>query len=399
MHISPSIAAFDKDVLWQPSLYSREELIAAVDFWLSPADLQLQATVFSAYAAEFGTAAGRLDEYEIANHGGYPLFADILPAASRVKSVVVQWVRHLESCLEGVNVELNRVAVEAQNADLMASAVMDRVDPGLYQTTHLSEMNDLAQRRLGHEGHVAPESDRVSDGLVERVTRGTSFYLDPGLPSPELNDLPAMLIPGDALDVGFYLGVALEETGQAGLLEELMKVFGGPWGDLRHFCQMVAAENGGGAVGLSSAAHDAIRATAARVAVHWQGFSANSAQEYFVDLLSAMYSGSREIQAATRRFTQLIDQIADIAQQTRDLLLSIAAEGAILFAEKNLFGNKKKISPAPWLLLLKIGMDVRDIYSKIEMARDLVEAAKSNLQVIELEKFVSSFPVPAMKGA
>jgi hypothetical protein len=80
-------------------------------------------------------------------------------------------------------------------------------------------------------------------------------------------------------------------------------------------------------------------------------------------------------------------------------LLSIAAEGAILFAEKNLFGNKKKISPAHWLLLLKIGMDVRDIYSKIEMARDLVEAAKSNLQVIELEKFVSSFPVPAMKGA
>lgn len=312
-----------------PWEYTEEEILEATDFWLDPQEVRLQAGAFDSFDSEAGAAAATLRNLDLNSQPGFPLYDSVAATAESVQDAVAGWFGHLQACMAGAAIELRAIADEGEGQDLDASARLDALDPVEYLTERepMFKPGASSPQASSQSPGIAPAEARVGSSQVEKIYQGAAFHLDPGLASWELNNLPESLMPGGVFGLSDHLQAGLKLAGKEGLIEELAKIFSGSWGDLRRFADVLESGEAG-AVTLAESLRQGANTTAERLDIHWQGYAANSAQQYFSEMSGSVYTGIEIIRDAASPIRDLVDAVQSSVDAITGLLRDMALMAA-----------------------------------------------------------------------
>jgi hypothetical protein len=370
--------------------------VSKTDFWMFADGVADQARAFEQWSQMATSAHDWVDSHPLTDAAEHPAYSRGATAAIGVRDGLIGWFDHLSSVLDGVAVELRGVAEESKSIDLEEQARIDATDPDGY---------------LGYEKNpsgkpdIAPEGDRA-DSLLFPVypppNGGAAFYCDLGPAYDHLNDLSKGLVPGDLLSPSEWVMTVLGWLGADSLSEQVLKAFGGRWGDLRQFADTLT-----GLASMAMEMHDGLKSAASALAMYWQGFAANSAQAYLAALLDAINTAADELTTAGESFQSYCDGVEAAAEAIGGqmhafldaVIFAAVAAGLGTATIETAVGGAIGYSAAG-LALLRAYMvlyEVRDTLQQVEDLIGVLDAIAATTQ--ELGDFVSTIPVPTMEDA
>jgi len=249
-----------------------------------------------------GDAKRWADEHPVGSAADHPLYTGAADAATEISGGLSTFFSHVQQVLTGVATELRDVAEEARGIDMQTAAELDAYDP--------TEYNDFDPDAPGQRttAEVAPSSDRTEDENLFPVyslnSGGIGYYCDAGGQFDYINEQNAHLLPGDLLSPSEWAWTVMGWLGAQTLKEELLEMFGGRWIDLYKFQYML---DGMGTL-LGDLAGN-LESSAGAISVYWRGYSANSAQEYFADLIERLRSAGRELKTGAGNFSDFLEGV------------------------------------------------------------------------------------------
>lgn len=272
------------------------------DFWILPGGLDDQARAFDEGAQIMGDAKAWADDHPVGSADGHPLYTGAADAAREISGGLSTFFSHVQLVLTGVATELRDVAEEARGIDMQTAAELDAYDP--------AEYNDFDPEAPGRRSaaEIAPTYDRTEDEDLFPVyslnAGGIGYYCDAGGQFDSINEQSANLVPGDILSPSEWAWTVMGWLGAQTLKEDLLEMFGGRWVDLYKFQYML---DGMGTL-LGDLAGN-LESSAGAISVYWQGYAANSAQEYLADLIERLRSAGRELKTGAGNFSDFLEGV------------------------------------------------------------------------------------------
>lgn len=272
------------------------------DFWILPGGLEDQARAFDQCAEMMGDAKSWVENHPVGSAADHPLYQGAADAATEISGGLVTFFAHVQEVLEGVSTELCDVAAEARTMDMQTAAELDAYDP--------AEYNDFDPEAPGRRSaaEIAPTYDRTDDENLFPVYSlnggGIGYYCDAGGQFDYIDEQTANLLPGDLLSPSEWAWTVMGWLGAQGLKEDLLEMFGGRWVELYTFQYMLD--------GLSTLLADIagnLDSAKGAISVYWQGYAANSAQDYLADLLERLRDASRELDTAAGNFADFLEGV------------------------------------------------------------------------------------------
>lgn len=299
------------------------------DFWITPDGLVDQARAFDQCAQLVGDGKTWVDEHPVGDSSDYPLYSGAAEQAIDISTGLSVFLGHVQEVLVGVGTELRDVAAEAETMDMTSAAELDAYDP--------DEYNDFDPDAPGRrsDAELAPPTDRTYDGSLFPVYPlnggGIAFYCDAGGQYDNLDEQGTALLPGDLLSPSEWVWTVMGWIGAQSIKEDLLGIFGGRWSELYEFRFMLE-----GISTMLSEVADNLESAKGALSVYWQGYAANSAQDYFEHLLEQLRDASSEIGDAAGQFSQFLqgvelefDALSGAAHGFIDaILVAAAAAGA-----------------------------------------------------------------------
>ena len=288
------------------------------DFWLYPAGVTNQARAFDLWAEMVQSCEKWVNNHTISSMDQYPAYSDASESARGLRTSVISWLGHLDGVLTGVATELKDVAREGEENDLDEQAKIDATDPQLYE--------DHGETPYGFSADLVPSDEMYDDiGVVfQPPNGGAGFYCDGGS-FDHLNDRTTSMVPGDLLSPTGWIYTVAGWVGATTIGDQVLKAFGGRWGDLREFAYILN--------GLSTMLEEmrgSLSSSMGAIETSWQGFAANSAQAYFADLLDAIDDAQTAFSDAGEAFDNYCDGVEQAADLIESQLHSLA--DLIIFA-------------------------------------------------------------------
>lgn len=365
------------------------------DFWLYPAGVTGQARAFSTWSEMAGSATEWVTSLDLTDAAQYPAYSRGATAAIAIRASLIDWFTHLESVLTGVSTELCAVAAEAETIDIEQQAELDALDPQTY----------LGYDTLpGGSGDLVDPEDRVEEDLPvwPPPNGGAAFYCDMGPAYGHLNDLSATLVPDDLLSPSQWIETVLGWLGAQSISEEILQAFGGRWGDLYRFTDTLR-----GLAQLVDEMRGSLASAVAYLDVLWQGFAANSAQQYFAALLSALEDGAALITDAEGVFRTYVEGIENAAELIAgqihgfvDAVIFAAVAAALGTATiETAVGGIIGYSAAG-LALLRAYMLLYEVRGTLQNIQTIAETIETLADInAPLALFTVTVPVPQMEDA
>lgn len=298
------------------------------DFWVTPDGLDHQAGGFDAYAEMATSAKQWVESNRVGSSGGHPLYSGAAERARPIEDGLIVFFEHLKQVLDGVGAELRSVATEARTMDVTTAARLDAVDP--------AEYNDFDPGAPGSasEAQIAPEWDRTDNGTLFPIYQmnggGIAFYCASDGQYDYINEREINLLPGDLLSPSEWIWTVSGWIGTQSIKDDLLGVFGGRWVELYEFTHML---RGMGTMLEEMRGH--VDSCAGALSVYWQGYAANSAQEYFIELSSTLGNAATQLTDASSNFSTFLQGVddflgtlADAAHGFIDALMVAAAAAA-----------------------------------------------------------------------
>ena len=271
---------------------------STTDFWITPAGLDDQARAFDHAAELISTAATFVGDHRVGDAAEHPLYQGAATKAQHLGEGLVDFLGHVNEVLLGVSTELRSVATESRELDLYAEARLDAFDP--------TEYNGFDSEAPGRESayEIAPDFDRTDELLFPVYPLnggGVAYYCAADGRFDHINAREAELLPGDLLSPSEWVATILGWLGAESVKERLLDIFGGRWIDLYEFQYMLA-----GISRLIVDVRDNLKSAVSAIGVYWQGYAANSAQEYFELLLAKLTTAATRIDDAANAFGDFI---------------------------------------------------------------------------------------------
>lgn len=368
------------------------------DFWIHPPALRLHAGVVDQWAEMTASAVGWVEAHPLEDGGDHLAYARGAEAATATRRSVLTWHRHLESVLRGVARELRDVADGAERLDLETQAQLDAVDPGVYVgfETHYP----------GGSGELADPEDQYDDSLLmfgyPPPGGGAGFYCDPGPLYEDLNDFSRSLVPDDLLSPTGWIETILGWLGEPDIGHRVMQDFGGRWGDLHYFADTLS-----GLGRMVTEMHDSLSHSAFALGQYWKGYAAESAQEYFDALTTALSHAGKLFTDLGRRFREYCEGVEKEAESIAGMLsalLDLVIVAAIAAIVGTAGSETVVVGVAGWgttgACLLAAAKKLYDINGVLQNIKLFAEAADSlALAHTPLDDFTSTITVPSMVDA
>ncbi|WP_312168177.1 hypothetical protein [Microbacterium sp.] len=367
------------------------------DFWLDPDGLDNQAGAVDSWREAIA---------EIASSGLVPIVIDGLPGASVYSSAtnvaktvhigLLQWTAHMQNVLESVSAELRSVASEGREIDLNRAARFDLIDPTEYNgndPTPGDAINKSATPRIAPEEDRPPDSDFMPAPKWQPVN-GSAFYFDAGSGAfDEADAFTTKLFSNVILDPVGDLKEALGQMGVTRARDTIMEGFGGGWGALRRYSFVLR--------GMSQFLidmHSSLTQVFGGVSVYWQGYSANSANEYLDDLLDVIDGAADGCARVSEEITTFCDAVVSAADIVGGVLEDLAIDAYIAALG---IAAGKKISVVGWLLgggaIAAGAKKWLDITGKISDMQTLVDAMTTARDLgTQLSDITESLHIPEM---
>lgn len=271
------------------------------DFWVTPDGLDDQARAFDQCAELLSDAKSWVNNHPVGDSAQYPLYSGAAVCARDISAGLGPFLSHIHDVLIGAGVELRAVAQESRDMDMQAAAELDVLDP--------TEYNDFDPGEPGRRSaaEIAPQYDRT-DELIFPVYSlnggGIGYYCDASGMFDYINDREVQLIPGDLLSPSEWVWTVMGWLGAQSIKEDLLESFGGRWVDLYEFKRMLA-----GLGQMLSEVADNLEPAAGALKVYWQGYAANSAQEYFALLIGKLRDAGTELVDASDNFNSFLEGV------------------------------------------------------------------------------------------
>lgn len=367
------------------------------DFWLDPDGLDNQAAALDTWRD--GIA-------EIASSGLVPIVVSGLPGASIYSSAttvamsvhtgLLQWTAHMQNVFESVSTELRSVASEGRELDLNRAARFDLIDPTEYNgndPTPGDAINKSAKPTITPEWDRPEDSDFMPAPKWPSVN-GSSFYFDSD--SSAYSESDAFTTPLFSNIVIDPVGEIKEALGQMGVTrarDVIMEGFGGGWGALRHYSSVLQ-----GMSQFLTDMHSSLLQVFGGVALYWQGYSANSANEYLNDLLEVIKGAADGCTRVSEEITTFCDAVESAAEIVGGILEDLAIDAYIAALA---IAAGKKVSVVGWLLgggaIASGAKKWLDITGKISDMQTLVDAMTTAKDLgTKLSDITASLHIPEM---
>ena len=279
------------------------------DFWINPDGVANQAQAFANWADMASQATSWLRNHPLEDSTEHLAYWHGATAGAAVRTSLIDWFTHLDAVLQGVDRELRSVASDAMTMDLEQQAQLDALDPQTY----------LGYDTLPYgSGELLDPDERVDEDywVLPTIGGGVAFYCDLG--PYDLSGYGSRLVPDDILSPAGWFETILGWLGGRGIAEEVLSAFGGRWEDLYRFRDTLT-----GLGQMTTDMRDNLTLQVTYLDTLWQGFAANSAQQYFEALLTAISNGAEIITGAAGVFGRYLDGIEQMAQLVAELLRNL----------------------------------------------------------------------------
>lgn len=305
------------------------------DFWITPGGVDRQAGGFEAYANMAASAKQWVENNRVGSSDGHALYAGAADQARAIEGGLITFFGHVEKVLDGVAAELRSVASEARTMDIETAARLDAVDP--------AEYNNFDPNAPGsaNKAEITPAWDRTDDANLFPVYQmnggGIAFYCAADGGYDYINEREKNLLPGDLLSPSEWVWTVSGWLGTQSIKDDILDVFGGRWVDLYEFAHMLD-----GMGKMLTELKGRVDSCAGALSVYWQGYSANSAQEYFAELSKSLADAATQLSDASENFNtflqgvdDLLGTLADAAHGFIDALMvaAVAAAAGTITAE------------------------------------------------------------------
>jgi len=302
-----------------------------VDFWLLPEGLEQQASVIDQWSAQVHDLNTALVPIVLQTEPDAELYNYAIRQMSAMHTGMLSWNAHLQNVFAGITTELRTVASEGRAIDIDGAARVDRTDP--------REFNgfEAPQYRPYKPGQtLAPPADRWSEleaPTYSPMAPDMSFYLDAGPGAFDGYDTwPQRLFPEDLMSPTGWIRTVMEHIGALSYREQIMRSFGGHWSTLWWYAHKLH-----GIARFLRDLYSSMKSTFGAISVYWQGYSANSAQAYFSQVLSGVAEAAEAAAAAGDQISQFAEAVKSAADTLGGevesfLNMVIAAAGGAAFA-------------------------------------------------------------------
>lgn len=365
------------------------------DFWLDPDGVDSEAAALDTWSDGLAEIASGLVPIVISGDPGATVYSGAAGVCSQVHTGLLQWTAHMQNVFSSISTELRSVASEGRETDLSTAARLDLYDPTEYND-HDPTPGNWTNKSARPE--ITPEYDRPPDSDFMpapkwNAANGSSFYLDPGPGAfSAAGEFAEPLFSNFMVDPVGDVKEALGAMGVSRMRDWLFQGFGGGWFQLREYAYILEKMS----VFLSDM-RGALGQIFGGVSLYWQGYSANSAGEYFDEVLAVIDAAKDGCAKASEDITTFCDAVKNSADLIGGLLedlaidvyiaaLAIAAGKKLSFA--SVFGVGAIASgAAKWL----------DITGKIGDMQTLVDAMTTAKDLgTQLSDFTSSLRIPQM---
>lgn len=367
------------------------------DFWILPGGLEDQARAFDEYAEMMGSAKAWVDDHPISSADDHPLYQGAADAARDINTGLSTFFAHIQQVLEGAGAEVRDVAAEARTMDMQTAAELDAYDPAEYNDF------DPGAPGQGDDAEIAPEWDRTDDENLFPIyslnAGGIAYYCDSSGQYDHLNDRTATLLPGDLLSPSEWLWTIMGWLGAQSMKDQLLEVFGGRWAEIYEFKDMLK--------GLSAVLADVagyLDSVAGALSVYWQGYAANSAQDYFAELIEKLQGAGQEIDGAAGSFSDFLegvelefDALSGAAHGFVDALIVAAAAFGTAVATVETGVGPLAGGAVGTVSLVWAAKRAKDVWDAIQTAKSVLTILEAVTHLsADLSDVTATLHVPAM---
>lgn len=366
------------------------------DFWIEPAGVDDQARSFEAHAELMNSASDLLARVALNSTEHGDLYNKGVESGKNLVASLTDWFSKLASALTGVAKEIQGTSMQARKLDLDAAANLDALDPTEYN--HF----DPGAPRKPNAGRLAPPEEqpiKTRFPVYLPPNGGASFYCDAGPQFEAYNNPEKKILPDDILSPSGWIDVCLSAIGGGSLAEDVTALFGGPWGDLYELAYVL-----NGLQKLLDDSHSQLTSTIAALGVYWQGYSANSAQEYFSKLLKVLslagelcFDSANAFKIYTDGVYAVIDTVTGQIQSLTDLLIVAAITAAAGAATSETGIGAVAGFGLSGLSLLAAAGELKSVWDALQNAKTLASGLDTIQKLsAQLDDFTAKVSVPEM---
>lgn len=294
------------------------------DFWLDPEGVDNEAAALDTWADGLAEISSGLVPIVISGDPGATIYGGAAAVCGQVHTGLLRWVAHMRNVFSSISTELRSVASEGRETDLATAARLDLFDPSEYNDhdpTPGGATNMSAKPRIAPEADRPPDSDFMPAPRWNAVN-GSSFYFDlgPGAFSAD-GDFAQPLFTNFMIDPMGDVKEALGAMGVTRMRQRLFEGFGGEWEELREYAYILKRMDQ-----FLTDMHSALLQVFGGVSLYWQGYSANSAREYFDQVLAGIEDAADGCGKASKDITTFCDAVKSSADLIGDFLEDLAID-------------------------------------------------------------------------